>query len=89
MKSKQISKIVGSTCFQRPSGVNKYADSEYDIFKILICIYLLSIGCSPHNWYQNSLYLNANETKLEVKKYEKWYQGIYTAIRNIMNLYSE
>ena len=38
MKSKQISKIVGSTCFQRLNGVNKYADSEYDIFKILICI---------------------------------------------------
>ena len=32
MKSKQISKIVGSTCFQRLNGVNKYADSMNMIF---------------------------------------------------------
>ena len=43
MKSEQISKVIGSTCLKRLSGVNKYAESEYDIFKTLICIHLLFI----------------------------------------------
>ena len=44
--SKQISKMVVTTCFQRLYGVIKYADSQYDIVINIICIYLLftSIG---------------------------------------------
>ena len=37
MESKQISKMVTLTCFQRLDGVFEYADSEYDI---LITSYL-------------------------------------------------
>ena len=33
IESKQISKLVGLTSFQRLNGVIKYSDLEYDIFK--------------------------------------------------------
>ena len=45
MESKQISKMVTLSCFQGLDGVIKYADSEYDIFIDVICIYLL---CTCH-----------------------------------------
>ena len=45
LESKQISKKFGLTGFLLVNGVIKYAESEYVIFKCLICICMLFTCC--------------------------------------------
>ena len=68
-------KIVESTCFQGLSEVNKYADSEYDIFKTLTCIYLLYICHSKWTNFKNCLIdlLPATECGKQVCWFRIWY----------------
>ena len=43
--SRKVNKFKNSQidCFQRLNGVINYADSEYDIFKSIICIFVVVV----------------------------------------------
>ncbi len=67
VKSKQISKIDVETWFQQYSGVIKYADFEYDIFKYYICICCLLEGVK-----------SKQISKINVEAWFQRYSGVIT-----------